>query len=108
MKEKMKGIPLLAKTSHRLNRQLGPVAPVALQQFRRDPYGSQFLCFRAKFQTLFVHCFPNQHPEVFQELQGRPLYKEKSPRVEGSHAYPSYAGRVFPYRNLALNYTRNK
>ena len=73
MKEKMKGIPLLAKTSYRVNSQLGPVAPVALQQLRGDSYGSQFLCFRAKFQTLFVHCFPNQHPEVFQELQGRPL-----------------------------------
>ena len=55
----MKGIPLLAKTSQRVNRQLCTVAPVALQQFRRDPYGSQFLCFRARFQTLFVHCFPN-------------------------------------------------
>ena len=59
MKEKMKGIPLLAKTSHRVKRQLDPVAQVALQQFRRDPCGSQFLCFRARFQTLFVHCFPN-------------------------------------------------
>ena len=59
MKEKMKGIPLLAKKSHRVKRQLDPVAQVALQQFRRDPYGSQFLCFRARFQTLFVHCFPN-------------------------------------------------
>ena len=94
MKEKMKGIPLLAKTSHRVNSKLGPVAPVALQQFGRDSYGSQFLCFRAKFQTLFVHCFPNQHPEVYQELQDRPLYEEKSPRVVGSHAYPSYPGRV--------------
>ena len=25
------------------------------QRFRRDPYGSQLLCFRARFQTLFVH-----------------------------------------------------
>ena len=41
MKEKMKGIPLLAKTSHRVKRQLDPrpVAQVALQQFRRDLYG---------------------------------------------------------------------
>ena len=38
MKEKMKGIPLLAKKSHRVKRQLDPVAQVALQQFR-DPYG---------------------------------------------------------------------
>ena len=78
----MKGIPLLAKTSHRVKRQLDPVTQVALQQFRRDPYGSQFLCFRARFQTLFVHIFPRQQREVFQELQGRPLYEEKSPRVE--------------------------
>ena len=34
MKEKMKWIPLVAKTSHRVNSQLGLVAPVALQQFR--------------------------------------------------------------------------
>ena len=45
MKEKMKWISLVAKTSHRVNSQLGPVAPVALQQFRIDPYGSQLFCF---------------------------------------------------------------
>ena len=94
MKEKMKGIPLLAKTSHRVKRQSDPMAQVALQQFRRDPYGSQFLCFRARFQTLFVQCFPNPLRDVFQELQGRSLYEEKSPRVEEPLAYPSYPGRV--------------
>ena len=109
----MKWIPLVAKTSHRLNSQLGPVAPVALLQFRIDPYGSQFFCFRATFQTLFVYCFPNQYPEVFQELQGRPLYEEKSPQVEESLAHPSYPGRanicyIFPYRNLAFNYTKKQ
>ena len=41
----MQWIPLVAKTSHRVNSQLGPVAPVALQQFRIDPYGSQLFCF---------------------------------------------------------------
>ena len=45
IKEKMKLIPLVAKTCHRVNSQLGPVAPVALQQFRRDPYVSQFFVF---------------------------------------------------------------
>ena len=90
----MKWISLVAKTSHRVNSQLGPVAPVALQQFRIDPYGSQFFCFRARFQTLFVYCFPNQYPEVFQELQGRPLYEEKSPQVEESLVHPSYPGRA--------------
>ena len=90
----MKWIPLLEKTSHRLNRQLGPVAPVALQQFRIDPYVSQFFCFRTRFQTLFVHCFPNQYPEFFQELQDRPLYEEMSPQVEESLAHPSYPGRA--------------
>ena len=90
----MKWIPLLEKTSHRLNGQLGPVAPVALQQFRIDPYVSQFFCFRARFQTLFVLFFPRQYREVFQELQGRPLYEEKSPRVEEWLAYPSYPWRA--------------
>ena len=59
-KRKMKWIPLVAKTCHHVNSQLGPVAPVALQQFRIDPYVSQFFCFRARFQTLFVHIFPRQ------------------------------------------------
>ena len=90
----MKWLPLVAKTGHRVNSQLGPVAPVALQQFRIEFYGPQLFCFRARFQTLLVHCFPNQYPEVLQELQGRPFYEEKSPRVEGSQAYPSYPGRV--------------
>ena len=54
----MTWIPLVAKTCHRVNSQLGPVAPVALQQFRIDPYVSEFFCFRARFQTLFVHIFP--------------------------------------------------
>ena len=90
----MKWIPLLEKTSHRLNSHLGPVAPVALQQFRIDPYGSKLFCFRARFLTLFVHCFPNKYPEVFQELQGRPLNEEKSPQVEESLTYPTYPGRA--------------
>ena len=65
------------------------MAPVALQQFRRDPYGSQFFCFRARFQTLFVLFSPRQYREVFQELQGRPLYDEKSSRVEESLPWAS-------------------
>ena len=89
----MKWIPLVAKTCHHVNSQLGPVAPVALQQFRIDPYVSQFFCFRARFQTLFVHIFPRQWREVFHKLKGRPLYEEKSPRVEKSLAYPSYPER---------------
>ena len=54
IKEKMKWIPLVAKRCHRVNSQLGPVAPVALQQLRIDPYVSQFFCFRAQKVPNFV------------------------------------------------------
>ena len=46
------------------------------------------------FQTLLIHIVFPTNKEVFQELQGRPLYEEKSPRVEESLAYPSYPGRA--------------
>ena len=41
---------------------------------------------------LCSYCFPNRYLEVFQELQGRPLYEEKSPQVKESLSYPSYPG----------------
>ena len=112
MKEKMKWIPLVVKTSHRLNSQLGPVAPVALLQFRIDPYGSQFFCFRARFQTLFVHCFPNQYPRSSKSCKVAPYMKKSRPRLK-SHSptraipgEPTFA--TFPYRNLAFNYTKKQ
>ena len=38
---------------------------------------------------MFVLFSPRQYREVFQELQGRPLYDEKSPRVEESLPWAS-------------------
>ena len=91
----MKWIPLRVKTSDRVNSQLGPVAPVALRAVQRRPLWVVALLFSSWVPNFVCpYCFPKQYREVFQELQGRPLYEEKSPRVEESLAYPSYPGRV--------------
>ena len=91
----MKWIPLRVKTSDRVNSQLGPVAPVALRVVQKRPLWIAALLFSSWVPNFVCpNCFPKQYREVFQELQGRPLYEEKSPRVEESLAYPSYPGRV--------------
>ena len=109
----MKWIPLVAKTSHRLNSQLGPVALVALQQFSIDPYGSQLFCFRARFQTLFVHnVFLTSTLRSSKSCKVAPYMKKSRPRLK-SHSptratlgEPTFA--TFPYRNLAFNYTKKQ
>ena len=67
----MKWVPLVVKTSDRISSS-------SLEETPMD-------------RSSFVF---EQYREVFQELQGRPLYEEKSPRVEESLAYPSYPRRA--------------
>ena len=75
----MKWIPLIAKTSHRVNSQLDPVAPVALLQFRIDPYVSQRFCFRARFQTFVFIIFPTNTVRSSKNWKVAPYMKKSRP-----------------------------
>ena len=73
-------------------RPRGPSSLAAVQN--RPLWTTALLFWRQVPNFVCSYCFPNQYPEVFEELQGRPLYEEKSPRVEESLAYPCYPGRA--------------
>ena len=47
------------------------------QQFRRDPYLTQLFCFRARFQTLFVHVvFPTNNGMYSKNCKVAPCMKK--------------------------------
>ena len=100
MREKIKWIPLLAKTSHRVNSQLDPVASVALQQYCSEdtPMGRSAFVFglgSKNFVSSIV--FPTNNVRSSKNCKVTPFYEEMSPRVEESLAYPSYPGRANVY-----------
>ena len=110
----MNWIPLLEKTSHRLNSQLGPVALVALQQHcsEETPMGrSSFVFVLGSKLSLFI-VFPTNTLRSSKNCKFAPYMKKSRPRLK-SHSptratlrEPTFA--TFPYRNLAFNYTKKQ
>ena len=96
MREKMKLIPLLAKTSHRViaNQTPWPQQPCAVYCSEDTPMCRSSFVFGLGSELCLFILFSQPNREVFQELQGCSLYEEKSPRVEESLAYPRYPWRA--------------
>ena len=108
----MKWIPLLEKTSHRLNRQLGPVAPVALQQFRIAPMARSSFVFAPGSKLCLFIVFPTNTLSSFKSCKIAPYMKKCRPRLKNHSPTRATQGEptfsTFPYRNLAFDFTRNK